>query len=256
MGIPVSIDVRAEVDARWAQDAVRTAFAVLRSADERFSPFRADSELRRYERGEAAASADLLEIFALAAHASTASGGAFSIHAPDGSLDTNGVVKGWAAQRAAEVLLARGIRAFSLNAGGDVVTRGEPEPGRPWHTGVRDPADPRAIIAVVAQRDGAVATSGTYERGVHVWDGRTGRPALSLVAATVVANTLTTADVLATCVLALGPDGVPWAMAQGARDAFAVTREGTLITRDGEAVAHDGTVMTAAAKAHQLAAAG
>ena len=222
MGIPVSIDVRDEVDDRWAEDAVQAAFAVLRCADERFSPFRADSELRRYERGEIAASVDLLEIFAIAARASAASGGAFSIHAPDGSLDTNGVVKGWAAQRAAEALRARGIRAFSLNAGGDVVTRGEPEPGRAWRTGVRDPADPRAIIAVVDQRDGAVATSGTYERGVHVWDGRTGRPARSLVAATVVAATLTTADVLATCILALGPDGVAWAMENGAREAFAV----------------------------------
>ena len=236
MGTPVSIDIRDEVDARWAEDAVRAAFAVLRSADERFSPFRTDSELRRYERGEGAASADLLEIFAIAARASTASDGAFSIHAPDGSLDTNGVVKGWAAQRAAEALLARGIRAFSLNAGGDVVTRGEPEPGRPWQTGVRDPADPRAVIAVVAQRDGAVATSGTYERGVHVWDGRTGRPARSLVAATVVAATLTTADVLATCVLALGPDGVAWAMTQGARDVFAVCGDGTVVTPDGKVV--------------------
>ncbi|WP_093186735.1 FAD:protein FMN transferase [Sanguibacter gelidistatuariae] len=230
MGIPISIDIRDAPDERTAGEAMSAAFEVLRSADERFSPFRSNSELRRYERGETTASADLVEVFEIARWAGIASSGAFSIHAPDGSLDTNGVVKGWAAQRAAEELLARGVRNFCLNAGGDVVTHGEPEPGRPWRTGVRDPGDPRRVVAVVEQHDGAVATSGTYERGAHVWDGRTGGPARTLVAATVVADSLTTADVLATCVLVLGPEGVAWAIGQGARDAFAVLPGGGVVT--------------------------
>jgi predicted ferric reductase len=54
---------------------------------------------------------------------------------PDGSLDTNGVVKGWAAQHAAQVLVTHGVKSFCLNAGGDVLTRGGPEPGRPWSGG-------------------------------------------------------------------------------------------------------------------------
>lgn len=230
MGIPMSIDLRGWPDERTGQDAIRAAFDVLRSADRHFSPFQPDSEVCRYERGETAASADLVEVLEIARLASIASGGAFSVHAPDGSLDTNGVVKGWAAQRAAETLLAHGAQNFCLNAGGDVVTRGEPEPGKPWRTGVRDPSDPRRIMAVVAQCDGAVATSGTYERGAHVWDGRTGEPAHSLVAATVVADSLTTADVLATCVLALGPEGVAWAIGNGARAAFAVLPGGGVVT--------------------------
>ncbi|WP_245862096.1 FAD:protein FMN transferase [Sanguibacter antarcticus] len=148
-------------------------------------------------------------------------------------MDTNGVVKGWAAQRAADVLSAHGVTSFCLNAGGDVVTRGEPEPGRPWRTGVRDPWDPRRMLAVVEQRDGAVATSGTYERGAHVWDGRTGERSLALVAATVVAGDLTTADVLATCVLVLGPQSLGWAVEQGARQAFAVLPDGRIVTAAG-----------------------
>lgn len=230
MGIPMSIDVRDGTDREQTADAVELAFAVLRAADERFSPFRPESELCRYARGELSASADLTQILEIARWATEASGGAFSVRAPDGSLDTNGVVKGWAAQQAAEVLLAHGLRNFCLNAGGDVVTQGEPEPGRPWRTGVRSPGDPRQMLAVIEQRDGAVATSGTYERGTHVWDGRTGAPAHGLVAATVVADDLTVADVLATCVLALGPDGVPWAVEHGARETFAVLPDGRILT--------------------------
>lgn len=235
MGIPMSIDLRDGPDERTAEEAICAAFDELRSADRRFSPFQADSELRRYERGETSASTELAEVLEIARLANIASGGAFSVHAPDGSLDTNGVVKGWAAQRAAETLLAHGAQNFCLNAGGDVVTRGEPEPGSPWRTGVRDPSDPRRIMAVVAQRDGAVATSGTYERGAHVWDGRTGAPARALVAATVVADSLTTADVLATCVLALGLEGVAWAIGQGAREAFAVLPGGGVATAGARA---------------------
>ena len=250
MGIPMSVDVRegpehGATGSREATEAVDAAFAVLRSADERFSPFLPESELNRYARGETAASDDLREILDIAARAAAASGGAFTVRSPDGSLDTNGIVKGWAAQRAADVLVEHHLTSFCLNAGGDVVTRGEPEPGRPWRTGVRDPWDPRRMVAVVEQRDGAVATSGTYERGAHVWDGRTGEPARCLVAATVVAADLTTADVLATSVLALGPDEVPWAIEQGAREAFAILPDGRVLR--GAVLGDAGRVPTPAA---------
>lgn len=232
MGTVVSADVRGTLDDR-AAGAVAEAFALLRAAEQRFSPFLADSELRRYERGECDPSPELAEVLAVAARATAASGGAFSVRAPDGSLDTNGVVKGWATQRAADLLAAAGCTAFCVNAGGDVVTRGEPEPGRGWRTGVRDPGDPHRVLAVVEQRDGAVATSGTYERGAHLWDGRTGRPPSGLVAATVVAGDLTTADVLATSVMALGPDGVAWAVEHGAREVFGVLPDGRLLSARG-----------------------
>lgn len=235
MGIPMSVDVPAPPDPRRAERAVRTAFASLHEADRRFSRFRTDSEVRRFDAGTLRPedlSADLTALLALADRAGTASGGAFSVRRPDGTLDTDGVVKGWAAQRAADVLVAAGVGAFCLNAGGDVVTRGEPVPGRGWRVGVRDPWDARRFLAVVEQRDGAVATSGTYERGAHVWDGRTGATAAGLASATVLAADLVTADVLATSVLALGPDGVAWASAHGASAVLAVADDGRVLGDD------------------------
>lgn len=224
MGTVVSIDVR-NADPAAAEAAVDAAFDLLRQADARFSPFRPDSELSRLDRGELAddeLSDDMREVLGIAERARADSDGVFDIHTPDGRLDTNGVVKGWAAQRAADRLAAAGLTDFCLNAGGDIVARGGPEPGRPWQIAVRHPADPMAVIATLEVRDGAVATSGTYERGAHVWDGRTGSRDLPLVAATVVAPDLTLADVLATTVLAMGEDGPAWAMAHGATAVLAV----------------------------------
>lgn len=226
MGTVVSVDLRCP-DQVAGDAALDAAFAVLQAADERFSPFRSDSELSRLDRGELTldeVSADMREVLDVAERARVDSGGAFDVRSPEGRLDTNGVVKGWAAQRAADVLLAAGMTDFCLNAGGDVVAHGGPEPGAPWRVAVRDPRDAQAVIAVLEVCDGAVATSGTYERGAHVWDGRTGSRELSLVAATVVAPDLVTADVLATTVLAMGADGARWAREHGAAAVLVVPR--------------------------------
>ncbi len=234
MGVPMSVDVRRAPDDARTRATVRRAFAVLHTADRRFSTYRADSEVRRLDRGELAAahaSDDLREVLAIAARYTAATGGAFSVRAPDGSLDPSGVVKGWAAQRAADVLADGGLTDFCLNAGGDVVTCGEREPGLPWRVAVRSPWDPAQLLTVVEQRDGAVATSGVYERGEHVWDGRTGAPAQGLVTVTVTAADLTTADVLATCVLAMGVEGVAWAGTRGGvRAVLAVRPDGAVLT--------------------------
>ncbi|MEN0129818.1 MAG: FAD:protein FMN transferase [Brevundimonas sp.] len=230
MGLPMSVDVRHDDDAH-VRRTVRAAFDVLHDADARFSRHRADSEVRLLDRDpRATPSADLREVLDIAARAEASSGGAFTVRRPDGTLDTDGVVKGWAAQHAADVLLAAGLTTFCLNAGGDVVVRGEPEPGRGWRVGVREPTDPASFLAVLEVRDGAVATSGRYERGDHVWDGRTDRPATGLLSATVVAADLTTADVLATSVLALGEEGIGWAREHGAEVVVAVLPDGEVVT--------------------------
>ena len=194
---------------RAVAELVERAFEVLRAADRRFSRYDPDSEVSRYGRGElrpADLSDDLREVLALAGQAWEESGGAFSVRRPDGTLDTDGVVKGWAAQRAADVLADGGLRRFCLNAGGDVVVAGRARAGpRLARRHPRPGRRARSFLAVLELRDGAVATSGTYERGAHVWDGRTGQPATELVSASVVAADLTRADVLATSVMALGP---------------------------------------------------
>lgn len=226
MGLPVSVDIR-RCDPE-IERAVEHGFALLRSADARFSPFRPDSEACRFDRAEltpAELSQDMIEVLDLYATYERRSGGAFRARMPGRGLDLCGVVKGWAVQRMADVLRAAGAEHFCVNAGGDVVTAGEPEPGQGWSIGIRHPEQADRMCAVLTLRDGAVATSGNYERGAHIFDGRTGLPADGLLSLTVVAADLTTADVTATAAYALGTDGIAWAAAQPGCLVFAVDND-------------------------------
>ncbi|MGV9939748.1 FAD:protein FMN transferase [Streptomyces sp. NPDC003401] len=221
MGFPVSLrvdgpDGRADAMA-GAADAV---FGWLREVDERFSPFRADSEVSRHGRGELPASrigADLAEILELCERYRVATGGAFDARLPGRGFDPCAIVKGWAVQRAAERLAAAGAERFCLNAGGDVVVR-----GGPWRVGVRHPEIADRLCTVLELTDGAVATSARYERGDHIVDGRTGRPATGLLSVSVVAATLTEADAVATAAFAMGTEGVAWAAGLPGCEVYAV----------------------------------
>ncbi|MFE1802958.1 FAD:protein FMN transferase [Streptomyces sp. NPDC059517] len=220
MGLPISLRIEDGVPARDAVDAADRVFAWLREVDARFSPFLPDSEVSRLDRGELAddeLSPDLVEVLDLCERYRVESGGAFQVRLPGRGLDPCAMVKGWAVQRGAELLRASGVTTFCLNAGGDVVAA-----GRPWRIGIRHPERADRVCAVVEVTEGAVATSGRYERGDHIFDGRTGLAATGLLSLTVVAPTLTEADAVATAGFAMGAEGVEWAAARGGCEVFAV----------------------------------
>ncbi|MYT74929.1 MULTISPECIES: FAD:protein FMN transferase [unclassified Streptomyces] len=217
MGFPVSLRVDDEDVPERAGDAV---FAWLREVDERFSPFKPDSEVSRHGRGELLLhelSADLVEVLDLCEHYRLATDGAFDVRLPGRAFDPCAVVKGWSMQRAADLLRAAGARRFCLNAGGDVVAS-----GGPWRVGVRHPRQADKLCATLELTDGTVATSGRYERGDHIVDGRTGRPATDLLSLTVMAPTLTEADAVATAAFAMGTEGIEWAASLEGCEVFAV----------------------------------
>ncbi|MGY0488613.1 FAD:protein FMN transferase [Streptomyces sp. WG-D5] len=226
MGFPVSLRID---DARVPEGAADAVYAWLREVDARFSPFKAGSEVSRYGRGDLARhalSADLVEVLDLCEHYRRATGGAFDARLPGRGLDPCAVVKGWSVQRAAELLRAAGVRRFCLNAGGDVVAS-----GGPWRAGVRHPVHADQLCAVLELTDAAVATSARYERGDHIVDGRTGRPATALLSMTVVAATLTEADAVATAAFSMGAEGIGWAASLPGCEVFAVdARERVLRT--------------------------
>ncbi|XUL91905.1 FAD:protein FMN transferase [Streptomyces galilaeus] len=223
MGFPVSLRIDDEGGGSRMDQTADVLFAWLREVDVRFSPFRADSEVCRYDRGELRLpqlSADLTEVLDLCEQYRLATGGAFDVRLPGRPLDPCAVVKGWSVQRAAELLTAAGARRFILNAGGDVVVS-----GGPWRVGVRHPEHADQLCTVLELTDGAVATSACYERGDHIVDGRTGRPATGLLSLSVVAASLTEADATATAAFAMGPEGVDWAAARPGCEVFAVDAE-------------------------------
>lgn len=227
MGTAIGIDLR---DDQIAPAAVSRAFASLRQADARFSTYRRDSEVSRLGRGELTldqCSLELRQVLILAEQLREASGGHFDVRhaAADGGLDPSGLVKGWAVEEAAWILDAAGARNFAINAGGDIVVRGEPQPGEPWRIGIRHPEIVDALAHVLEVSSGAVATSGAYERGEHISNPLAVRPLGDWLSLTVVGPSLTYADAYATAGFAMGHDGLGWVNRHAGYRAYGMTRD-------------------------------
>jgi thiamine biosynthesis lipoprotein len=135
---------------------------------------------------------------------------------PEMSFDTGGIAKGHAADVVVQKLKAMGIKAALVAVAGDIRAYGKKPDGSDWRVGIRHPRsdDPDAIIATLALKDGAISTSGDYERffmrdGVryhHILDPATGYPAQGSMSVTVIANTATWTDGLATGIFVMDPE--------------------------------------------------
>jgi len=217
MGMPISIHVRsADVDSPTVARGVEEAFDLVREADRLFSTYQHDSEVSRIRRSELdPAQADPLvrQVIALCHQAGELTEGAFTDRLPgdDGVLrfDPTGLVKGWAADRAASRLADLPGASYCLNAGGDVVVggtdgRASGGPGAVWRIGIEDPRDRSRIAEVVELHHGGVATSGTAARGAHLYDSATGTFVDRTESVTVLGPSLMWADVWATA-LFVGP---------------------------------------------------
>ncbi|MCW2924007.1 MAG: thiamine biosynthesis lipoprotein [Thermoleophilia bacterium] len=218
MGTVVSFAVFAgDVSPATARGAIEEACAILHAADATFSTWKPASAINRLRRGEAGLGelpdevAEVLDL-CLAAHRRTR--GWFDAWALPGGVDPTGLVKGWAVARAAAAIERAGVAAAMVNGGGDIASFGEPEPGRAWTVGVQDPRDEAALACTVSLR-GAIATSGTYARGDHILDPRTGEPASPVASVSVAGDDLVVCESYATAVAAGGGELLPALVAAG-----------------------------------------
>jgi len=247
-GTVIGVDVREPVGEALLDEVFRWFDRV----DALFSTWRDDSEISRLGRGEMSrgdSTPEVQEVLALCDDLMWESRGAFDItFAGDprvvqrpgfGPIDPSGVVKGWALDRAATILGDAGIANFSMNAGGDVLTRGRPEPDRMWRVGIQHPMQRTAAAAIVTGTDLAVATSGRYERGDHIIDPRTGAPAQGLQSVTIVADNLGRADGYATAALVLHDDAVDWLTTRAGVEAMLITDDAEVICTAGFPLADD-----------------
>ncbi|HWD70430.1 MAG TPA: FAD:protein FMN transferase [Solirubrobacteraceae bacterium] len=219
MGTVVSIDVRPRgVPMVRTRAAVAAACEVLHRADDVFSLFQHDTPLARLRRGEIEVTncpPEVADVIALCEQAKLASGGWFDPWGMPGGFDPTGLVKGWAAREAARVLEAAGVGAAMVNAAGDIASFGTPGQRDAWRVGVRSPESAELLACVIELRGCAVATSGLYERGAHIWDVRAGRPADGVASATVCGDDLALADAFATGLVAAGSAGLDAVTAAG-----------------------------------------
>lgn len=241
IGMPISLALRGRHTAdREALFAWADVVARLREVDLIFSTYRQHSYISRLSRGDitvADCPAEVAEVLALGETARQESSGAFDIWRPgvDGALelDPSGVVKGWAVERAAAPLRALPGTDFCLSAGGDMLCRTAGAASAPWRIGIEDPADPSRIVAVVPIGSGAVATSGTSRRGQHLVDARNHRPPSGVASVTVMARSLTWADIDATAAYAQGRDAADWLATRPGRTGLVIWVDGTSTTVRG-----------------------
>jgi FAD:protein FMN transferase len=189
---------------------VARALAWLHEVDDRFTTYRPSEWLRMADGSLPLVRThpDIRHVLDRCRSLERLTGGDFSLNArPDRPLEPAAYVKGWATQRAADLLIEAGAVKVCVNCGGDVVVDGGDEP---WRIGVQDPFDATKLRGVIEIPRGAVATSGLYARGDHLYDPRTGTPALSWASITVVGPDLGLADAYGTALFAAGPRPSPW----------------------------------------------
>ena len=122
--------------------------------------------------------------------------------------------KGYAANRARDLMRGMGIKSGVVNAAGDMVTWGKQADGQPWFVGIADPAEQDKVFSWLTADETAVVTSGNYEKFVdingkrygHIIDPRTGYPVTGLKSVTVICPDAELADALATSVFVLGQE--------------------------------------------------
>ncbi|UZE92242.1 MAG: FAD:protein FMN transferase [Methanosarcinales archaeon] len=139
--------------------------------------------------------------------------GAIRFKKPGMGITLGGIAKGYAVDRAIETLGQRNIKHALINAGGDIRALGGKAEGVPWKVALRNPENKEDSLTVLSLYDGAVATSGNYERcfneeakATHILDPRSGHPVQDLLSVTVIAESAMDADALSTTAFVLGAE--------------------------------------------------
>jgi thiamine biosynthesis lipoprotein len=140
-------------------------------------------------------------------------GGKVSLRKKGMNIDLGGIAKGYAVDRAFELLKGLGYRNLVVNAGGDLRVGGS-KPEGPWSIGIQHPRNPEKIMARIFVSDTALATSGDYEkffihqgkRYHHILNPKNGFPAEGCQSVTILHKEGITADALATAIFVLGPE--------------------------------------------------
>jgi thiamine biosynthesis lipoprotein len=120
--------------------------------------------------------------------------------------------EGYAADRCRDMMLARGIKAGIVNGSGDMATWGTQPDGKPWNIGITNPKKRDELFAVVPLKEGAVTTSGSYEKYVvfdgkrysHIINPSTGYPVTGLTSVTVFGPSAEKANGFSTSLMVLG----------------------------------------------------
>lgn len=193
---------------------------MLHEADRTFSLYKPESHLSQLANGKTnlqSCPPVVAEVWKTCDFWEEQTDGWFSAFTAQNTFDPAGLVKTWAAKAAFGYLLEQGISNLTMNAGGDILISDETSDRQNWRVAIHKPvsiasADSGllAVVDLYETKYRAIATSGSAERGSHIWNPKApGKTAASnLLQVTVLASDLVTADVWATAIFAAGNLGI------------------------------------------------
>ena len=203
MGTGVSVDIPGA-----SQEVFDDVFELIKKVDTKFSTYKKNSETSKYRRGEikeANLSPEMKDVIKACLKFEKLTDGYFSAWY-DGKFDSNSYVKGWAIEEAGKLIKKAGHKNYCIGIGGDILAGSDGT--KTWNIGLQDPRNKKHLTSQVVLKDGAVATSGNYERGEHIYNPKTNNPSKELLSLTVTGPDIITADVLATAMFAGGKDAL------------------------------------------------
>ena len=207
MGMPVSIEI---IDSNATPEVFQEVFDYLISVDERFSTYKKNSEITLYNEGKISKkdlSDDMKKVFELSEETKNKSDGFFDI-VYDEKVDPSGLVKGWAIYNASLILRKKGFKNFYVEIAGDIEVAGLNNEGKKWAIGIRNPFNKKENVKVVYLSDKGIATSGTYERGEHIYNPKQKKQAKEIASITLIGPNIYEADRFATAAFAMGREGI------------------------------------------------
>lgn len=209
MTMPCIVEI---VDSNADLKDIEAIFDYFQHIDETFSYFKPSSELSAINSGKLKledASSEMQEVFALCARTKEQTDGFFDVAKSDGTCDTSGIVKGLAVHRGAQMLKERGYKNYCVEIAGDMEVSGHNKDGRPWIIGIQNPFNLDEIIKRVELSNAGIATSGTYQRGSHIYNPKDWTDKIEkIVGLTVIGPNVYEADRFATACYAMGEEGI------------------------------------------------
>ncbi len=231
MGMPITIEIQEESVDKKIFDKV---FDYFKWVDKTFSPYKDSSEVSKLNNNPGfKISSHMEEILNLSNITFNQTNGYFRVHI-NGKFDPSGIVKGWSIQNAAKILLNKGYKNFYVDAGGDIQTSGFNHSGSKWKVGIRNPFDTKTIVKIVHLHDSAVATSGNYFRGEHIFNPYSRKnDNNNLVSLTVVGPNIFDADRFATAAYAMGKESLNFIDRISDYEAFAIFEDRKVLYTNG-----------------------
>lgn len=231
MGMPITVEVVEPV----TEPDLAAIFDYFVAVDNRYSTYKGDSEISQINNGLPSNkwSSEMQAVLKLCEATKRQTNGYFDI-THEGKLDPSGLVKGWAINNAANLLAKMGYQNFYIEAGGDIQANGKNADHQAWAVGIRNPFNTEEIVKIIWLSDGAVATSGTYIRGAHIYNPhQPGQPHNPIKSLTVVGPNIYDADRFATAAFAMGLDGLAFIAGLPGFEAYLIDEQQTATFTSG-----------------------